>query len=267
MVLGIKSQQQDIGGSMLTVSQIEQYFEDGYVIPDFKLSEKTIDAIQVRHDQLLEAHPEFRDYCPAVLQYDEGFADFCRNEDILDMVEQLIGPDIALWNSSFFAKPAGNGKATPWHQDGEYWPIRPLATCTAWIAVDDATQDNGCLRIIKGSHKEGKLLQHETNPSTELTLNQELMKTEYDESKAVDLVLKRGQISLHDVFLVHGSEPNTSDKSRRGMTMRFMPTTSLFDRQLAKEQFNNMRVPDHSERKIYQMRGIDRCGRNNLIYP
>ena len=142
---------------MLTEPQIEQYFEDGYVIPDFKLSEATIDAIQARHAELLELHPEFRDYCPAVLQYDEGFADFCRNEDILDMVEQLIGPDIALWNSSFFAKPAGNGKATPWHQDGEYWPIRPLATCTAWVAVDDATRDNGCLRILRGSHKEGKL--------------------------------------------------------------------------------------------------------------
>ena len=99
-----------------------------------------------------------------------------------------------------------------------------------------------------------------------MTLNQELKKTEYDGSKAVDLELKSGQISLHDVFLVHGSEPNTSDKSRRGMTMRFMPTTSLFDHKLAREQFNNMRVPDHSERKIYHMRGVDRCGQNRLIY-
>ena len=182
------------------------------------------------------------------------------------MVEQLIGPDIALWNSSFFAKPAKNGKATPWHQDGEYWPIRPLATCTVWVAVDDANRENGCLRIIKGSHKDARLLKHETNPSKELTLNQELKKTEYDETKAVDLELKRGQISLHDVFLVHGSEPNTSDNSRRGMTMRFMPTTSLFDHQLARDQFNNMRVPDHSERKIYHMRGVDKCGKNRLIY-
>ncbi|MED5473729.1 MAG: phytanoyl-CoA dioxygenase family protein [Pseudomonadota bacterium] len=251
---------------MLNNLQIEQYFEDGYVIPDFQLPGKTIQAIQKRHEALLEKYPEFRDYCPAVLQYDEGFADFCRNDEILDMVEQLIGPDIALWNSSFFAKPAKNGKATPWHQDGEYWPIRPLATCTVWVAVDDANRENGCLRIIKGSHKDARLLKHETNPSKELTLNQELKKTEYDETKAVDLELKRGQISLHDVFLVHGSEPNTSDNSRRGMTMRFMPTTSLFDHQLARDQFNNMRVPDHSERKIYHMRGVDKCGKNRLIY-
>ncbi len=228
---------------MLNEQQIEKYFEDGYVIPDFQLPEKTIEAIQNQHNALLIKHPEFRDYCPAVLQYDDGFVNFCRNEEILDMVEQLIGPDIALWNSSFFAKPAKNGKATPWHQDGEYWPIRPLATCTVWVAVDDANRENGCLRIIKGSHKDARLLKHE-----------------------IDLELKRGQISLHDVFLVHGSEPNISDKSRRGMTMRFMPTTSLFDHKLAKEQFNNMRVPDHSERKIYHMRGVDRCGQNRLIY-
>jgi len=251
---------------MLTEAQVAQYHEDGYVIPDFVMPDEVIDSIQARHAALLEKHPEFRDYCPAILQYDEGFADYCRNDEILDMVEQVIGPDIALWNSSFFAKPAGNGKATPWHQDGEYWPIRPLSTCTVWLAVDDATPENGCLRIIRGSHKNKDLLKHETNPSDNLTLNQELLKSEYDESEAVDLVLKRGQISLHDVFLVHGSEPNTSPNPRRGMTMRFMPTTSVFDHQLAREQYNNMRVPDHSERRIYHMRGVDRSGKNTLIY-
>ena len=96
--------------NMLNEQQIEKYFEEGYVIPDFQLPEKTIEAIQNQHNALLIKHPEFRDYCPAVLQYDDGFVNFCRNEEILDMVEQLIGPDIALWNSSFFAKPAKNGK-------------------------------------------------------------------------------------------------------------------------------------------------------------
>ena len=250
---------------MLTEAQVAQYHEDGYVIPEFQMSEETIEAIKARHAALLETHPEFRQYCPAILQYDEGFADYCCNDEILDMVEQVIGPDIALWNSSFFAKPAHDGHATPWHQDGEYWPIRPLATCTVWLAVDDATPENGCLRIIRGSHKTQRLLEHETNPADDLTLNQELKKTEYDESQAVDLVLRKGQISLHDVYLVHGSEPNTSDKPRRGMTMRFMPTTSVFDHDLAREQYNNMRVPDHSERRIYHMRGVDRSGKNKLI--
>ena len=105
---------------MLTESQVEQYFEDGYVTPDFKFPEEVILSIQSRHEKLLETHPEYRDYCPAILEHDIVFVDYCRNEQILDMVQQLIGRDIALWNASFFAKPAGNGKATPWHQDGEY---------------------------------------------------------------------------------------------------------------------------------------------------
>ena len=104
------------------------------------------------------------------------FVDYCRNKQILDMVQQLIGRDIALWNGSFFAKPAGNGKATPWHQDGEYWPISPLATCSVWVAVDDANRENGCLRVIKGSRKNNNLLEHEANSSKDLTLNLELKK-------------------------------------------------------------------------------------------
>ena len=75
---------------MLNETQIEQYFEDGYVIPDYRIPEETILAIQDRHTELLRSYPEFRDYCPAILQYDEGFADFCRNGKILNMVEQLI---------------------------------------------------------------------------------------------------------------------------------------------------------------------------------
>ena len=132
---------------MLTQGQIAQYHEDGYIVPDFQMPPEVLESIKARHAALLAGHPEFRDYCPALFDHDIGFADYGANREILDMVEQLIGGDIALWNMSFFAKPAGNGKRTPWHQDGEYWPIRPLATCTAWLAVDDSTVENGCLRV------------------------------------------------------------------------------------------------------------------------
>jgi ectoine hydroxylase-related dioxygenase (phytanoyl-CoA dioxygenase family) len=180
------------------------------------------------------------------------------------MVSQVIGPDIILWNMSFFAKPAGNGKETPWHQDGEYWPIRPLATCTVWVAIDNATPKNGCLRIMPGSHKDQRLRPHETNPDPNFTLNQEIDKGEYDEAKAVDLVLEAGQISLHDVYLVHGSAANSSAKSRRGMTLRLMPTTSVFDRDFAAEKSRDLGVIDHGERSIFLLRGVDRSGENDL---
>ena len=183
------------------------------------------------------------------------------------MVGQLIGNNFALWNSSFFAKPAHNGHATPWHQDGQYWPIRPLATCTVWLAIDDANEKNGCLKFIKGSHKEKILKKHEINENENLTLHQELLKSEYDESKSVNLILNRGQISLHDVYLIHGSEANNSPDPRKGMTMRFMPTSSIFDHNLAKEKYNNLNVSTFSKRKIYLVRGKDISKKNKLDLP
>lgn len=250
---------------MLTEQQVQQYHDDGFVIPDFTMPDEVMESIKQRHQQLVAEKPEFYDYCPALLSEDAAFAEYCNNQEILDMVSQLIGSDIALWNSSFFAKPALDGKRTPWHQDGEYWPIRPLATCTAWLALDDATTENGCLRVIRGSHKERQLRAHNRTDDTDVTLHQELDAREYDESQAVDLVLKAGQISLHDVYLLHGSDANRSDKPRRGMTMRFMPTTSLFDRELAYEKFVQMGITDHSKRPVYLMRGVDRCGQNQFI--
>ncbi|WP_420403401.1 phytanoyl-CoA dioxygenase family protein [Nisaea sp.] len=247
---------------MLTAKQVARYHEDGYVIPDFRLAPDRLERIKRLHSALLERHPEFRDYCNALLDHEPAFREFAEDPEILDMISQLIGPDLALWNMSFFAKPARGGKRTPWHQDGEYWPIRPLATCTVWLAVDAATPENGCLRFIRGSHKDQRLKAHNRTDATDVTLNQELDPSVYNEEEAVDLVLEPGQISLHDVYLLHGSEANHSDKPRRGMTMRFMPTTSLFDRDLAKEKAEAQKIRDQSKQKVFLMRGVDRTGRN-----
>lgn len=249
---------------MLSNKEIASYQSKGYITPDFKLPEATIIDIGERHQRLVQSQPEFFNYCPALLAYDKSFLEFAKNPQILDMVEQLIGPDFALWNSSFFAKPANGGHATPWHQDGEYWPITPLATCTVWIAIDSATVENGCLRVIPGSHRDQKLLSHHTNPSDEVTLNQQLDDHNYNEADADDIILEAGQISLHDVYLVHGSEANHSNNSRRGMTLRFMPTTSVYNRQLAQEKSKDKNLVDQSARTLYLMRGKDASGNNDF---
>jgi ectoine hydroxylase-related dioxygenase (phytanoyl-CoA dioxygenase family) len=133
-----------------------------------------------------------------------------------------------------------------------------------WIAVDAATPENGCLRVIKGSHKDHRLRKHRTVNAPDVTLTQELEPDEFDESRAVDLVLAPGQVSLHDVFLLHGSEANVSDKSRRGMTLRFMPTTSVFDRKIATELHDRIGITDHSVRTLWLMRGADQSGQNDF---
>jgi len=249
---------------MLTPGQVAEYHEKGYVVPDYRLSDETLVAIRRDHDRLLAAHPDFRDNCSALLSHDMAFLNYARDPKILDMAEQLIGPDIALWNMSFFAKPAINGKKTPFHQDGEYWPIRPLATCTVWIAVDDATTQNGCLRLIPGSHKDRRLMPHDQKDDPNYTLQQELRPSEYNDEDAEDLVLEAGQMSLHDVYLAHGSEVNTSDKPRRGMTLRLMPTTSVFDRDVAQAMHDARGGANLANHSLMLLRGVDRSGKNDF---
>lgn len=249
---------------MLSETRIAEYHDKGYVVPDYRLPEAQLEEIRDRHSALLRRHPEFRDNASALLSYDLGFLNYARDPVILDMVEQLIGPDICLWNMSFFAKPALNGKKTPWHQDGQYWPIRPLATTTVWIAIDAATVENGCLRYIPGSHKVSRLMAHEQKDDPSFTLNQELKPGEYDESQAEDLILEAGQMALHDVYIAHGSEANRSPHPRRGMTMRMMPTTSLYDRERARAMHAERGGLDLSRHSIFLLRGEDRSGRNDF---
>ncbi len=227
---------------LLSEAQLEHYRERGYVIPDFRLPAPVLEDLRADQARLVTRHPELRQYCPNLLSYDLRFLEIARTPEIVEMVGQILGPDFALWNSSLFAKPAADGKRTPWHQDGQYWPIRPLATCTVWIAIDDSTTENGCLRVIPGSHHGQRLRAHRKLETDDATLNQELLESEYDV----------------------GSEPNHSPRPRRGMTLRFMPTTSYFDRDIARAQAKEFALADHSVRTLYLMGGVDRCGRNDF---
>jgi ectoine hydroxylase-related dioxygenase (phytanoyl-CoA dioxygenase family) len=248
---------------MLTATEITTYREQGFVTPNFRLPETVLADIREAHARLVARHPEFDDYCSALLAFDTWYLTVARQPEILEMVTQVLGEDIALWNASFFAKPARTGSKTPWHQDGEYWPIRPLATCTVWIAIDASTRENGCLRVIPGSHRSRQLAKHQENNSPGLSLNLELDATEFDPALAEDIILEPGQVSLHDVYLYHGSEANRSDRPRRGMTLRFMPTTSIY-RHDEPTRFQRSGVMEMSQRTIYLMRGIDRSGENDF---
>ena len=126
--------------------EIEQYRESGIVIPEYRLPASEIDRLRATLDRLIAENPGVRPERLISIHIDgdngEGvrgsrdFLDLAHNPAILDLVEQVIGPDIILWGCQIFCKPGGDGMAVPWHQDGHYWPIRPLATCTygwRWI--------------------------------------------------------------------------------------------------------------------------------------
>ena len=189
--------------------------------------------------------------------------EYATDPAILDMVEQLIGPDIVLWGSQVFCKPAHTGKEIPWHQDGRYWPIRPLATCSVWIAIDDVGPDNGCMRYIPGSHAGSEVMRHRTSERTDVVLNEEVEPSLFDSSRARDDALESGQFSLHDVFLIHGSNANRSNKRRAGYVIRYMPARSTFVRHSGDTHRQGDVSFSMSKRPIWLLRGRDR-GNNDF---
>jgi len=267
---------------MLTQQEIDTYRRDGVLVPDYQVPADMLQDMRGALDRLLAANPGRSSdslLCPHLqsggaivvagvppVSGDPVWMSFARQSDILDMVAQLIGPDIILWGTTVFGKPAQRGKETPWHQDGQYWPIRPLATCSVWIALDDAGPENGCLRVIPGSHNPGTLRSHHQAPgSRNLTLSLELDEDEFDESQARDIVLKAGQLSMHDIYLLHGSNANRSAQRRAGFVLRLMPATSHFDHELGHDiARQNIGTSDFGNRALFLMRGTDTNGHNNF---
>jgi ectoine hydroxylase-related dioxygenase (phytanoyl-CoA dioxygenase family) len=188
-------------------------------------------------------------------------------ELVLDLVEQVLGPDIILWGSSIFAKPPGVGKKVPWHQDSRWWPMRPIVNCTMWIAVDDSTPENGCLRYIPRSHK-WDIMPHLDEIEQGL-LGSSIDENLFRQEDTRDIVLTAGRFSLHQANLVHGSEVNVSSKRRAGLVLRYMPASSYFDRSDAK-QIGNVGlmktggVPRYGHRPIWLERGENRRPGNDF---
>lgn len=145
---------------------------------------------------------------------------------VLDAVEAAIGPDVMLLFSHFFCKyPTGaEEKFVAWHQDVTYWGLDPPFAVTAWYAVDDSDMENGCMRVIPGTHRAG-IREHGTSERTGnlLSINQEASVAAAEEAQAVDLVLRAGEFSLHHGALIHGSNPNHSSRRRCGLTLRYVP--------------------------------------------
>jgi ectoine hydroxylase-related dioxygenase (phytanoyl-CoA dioxygenase family) len=250
---------------MITGADKEHFHENGWVVPNWRLPGDRLLQLRALVEGALESHADKRNYLPDLQRYAPGILSFASAADVLDMVEVFTGPDVAVWGTGVFGKPAHDGIATPWHQDGQYWPMRPLATTSAWLALDDATEDNGCMRVISGSHRPRKLYDHRTVDASKLTLNQELdwRALGFEHEQAIEI--EAGQMILFDLYLVHGSHSNDTPRQRRAITIRYMPTTSHFDRELAARQHQEMEIPDLSKRSLYRMRGVDRCGRNELV--
>jgi non-heme Fe2+,alpha-ketoglutarate-dependent halogenase len=146
-----------------------------------------------------------------------------RHPKILDAMEDLLGPDILCWNTSFFIKEARDPGFVSWHQDATYWGLSSSDVATAWIAISPANKVSGCMKFIAGTHQQQVKHEDTFDQNNLLTRGQEIA-VNVDEAKAVYVELKPGQASLHHVLLFHGSEPNRSDDRRIGLAIRYIPT-------------------------------------------
>ena len=223
--------------------RIAQEFESqGYVIPlnvftpdEVLTTRRSFDALEVQ---------EGRERCQDGLYDRHRDLEFVwrmvTHPTIVNCMEAIIGPNVLLLASLFFCKyppPAPTlkqriksalGIETPaarfvdWHQDLKYWGLDPAYAVTAWIAVDDSDVGNGCMRVIPRSHRMG-IVEHTTSSERGNILhrNQAIRNDLIDESKAVNLELRAGQVSLHHGELFHASNPNLSSRRRCGLAVRY----------------------------------------------
>ncbi|CAN5456283.1 phytanoyl-CoA dioxygenase family protein [soil metagenome] len=157
---------------------------------------------------------------------DERLMPFLMSDEILDLVEPLIGPNIGLWSSHFISKPARTGKATPWHEDSAYWNGRMSSMAdivTVWLAIDRVFPENGSMGVIPGTHVNG-FSDYERVDAAENIFETQVKGV--DENDAVFFTLAPNECSLHDSRIIHGARPNTSEFRRAGYTMRYFPTTT-----------------------------------------
>jgi ectoine hydroxylase-related dioxygenase (phytanoyl-CoA dioxygenase family) len=154
--------------------------------------------------------------------------DLIRHPVILDAVEELIGPDILVWNTAVLMKKPHEPDFVTYHQDVLYWGNHPDHVVGAWVALADSTPEKGCIHVFPGSHKRGILPHTDTFGENNMLSRGQQISSDLDQTQAVSMVLRAGEMSLHHTRTVHGSEPNRSDEARLGFVITFMaPATTM----------------------------------------
>jgi phytanoyl-CoA hydroxylase len=204
-----------------------EYEREGWLIAPGVVDETVVEEGRSHVAWLLERNPGTRpEHLHHELVRDDPFwVRLVADERLLDIVEAFLGPDIALFASHYIAKPPFDGQTVLWHQDGSYWPLEPMDVVTLWLALDPTTPENGCLRVIPRSHTMN-LHEMQQRDDVENVLGSQLDPSLVDEDAAVDVILAPGDVEIHHPNLVHGSHANTSSRWRRGLTIRYIPTST-----------------------------------------
>jgi chlorinating enzyme len=210
---------------MLSKSQITSFDQDGFLSPINVLDTEEVNLLRSKLEvteakQNGSLYPEQRNKSFLLFKW---LNELVRDDRILDPISQLIGPNILLWNTLFWIKEAKAKTFVSWHQDTKYWGLSSQKVVTAWIALSPANKNSGCMRVMPKTHT-GEVLAHQDryHKNNLLTRGQEIKKT-IDETRAVYMPLRPGQMSIHNYRLAHASGPNLSKERRIGVSMHFMP--------------------------------------------
>src|SRR5499426_3976888 len=145
--------------------------------------------------------------------------------EVLDAVEDLIGPDIRVFHLSVWPKDPASGTYVSWHQDATYFALEPACHVTAWVALTDASIEAGCMEVVPGSHRLGQLPHAELQDTDNLLSRGQTLSADLDRQRTAFMPVKAGQFSLHHTHLVHNSRPNRSRHRRIGLGISYIPTS------------------------------------------
>lgn len=208
-------------GKVLSQTQIDQYHAQGFIAPvDVIPEEEALEYAQ----RLQTAELEYPEELNAENRNNPHLAfkfldELVHHPLILDTVEDLIGPAFSLWGTVLFIKEPQSSHFVSWHQDATYMGVAPHNYVTPWLALTPSNLETGCMSMIPGSHKDTIQPHEETFHENNILTRGQVIQT-VDESIAVDLILRPGQMSLHHATVIHGSQPNRSRQRRVGFAMQ-----------------------------------------------
>ena len=214
----------------MTKTLRQEYEDTGFCVArgaiDPGLAAETVDHVH----WLIERNPEIRpERLHHPLLVDDPFIHRLVCDDrLVDIAAQFLGSNVAMFAAHYIAKEPDTGQAVQWHQDGSYWPLEPMEVTTLWVAGTDSTVANGCMRVLPRTHTKTLLKRSEMvelDPD-KYVLTEGINPDQIDDADAVDLELKAGDVSIHHPHIVHGSNANTSNQWRVGLTLRYIPTST-----------------------------------------
>ena len=210
---------------ILSTEEIAGYNEKGYIFPiDLFTPDETIANRSYFEKLLTMAYEAGLDRYSINGWHSscEGIYDLVTDARILDYAEDILGPNLVVSMTHYFAKMPNDATAVYWHQDASFWALTPSKVLTVWIAIDDVDVENGAMKVFPGTHRLGPIPFDWVTDEEDGVLNQHVHNPErYGDPVSIEL--KAGQISLHTDMLLHGSQPNPSDRRRCGLTIRYMP--------------------------------------------